>query len=212
MTNNRRVKFTLTFLILILLTACQKNTLNNSVESSSQTTANSLTDNQKKTVDNGHRIGKYTVLLSENNKKSEQDIATFIENDFFEKAFLNVESRIDPTKKLNILTYSMHYSPEEERYTLGVFFINSSKNNINSIKMLLKPNFKNISEGEFIEVNFEGDDFPNLPVNGVSPRTISANAPIEYLDRLKENTGSDITFEIKDLELNGEKVNNTNEN
>lgn len=212
MTKNRKIKLILISLLVVMLTACQKNNLKNITKSSNQNIENTLTSNQKEAINNGYKAGKYTILLSENNKKSEQDIATFIENDFFEQALLKAEPRIDSNKKINILTYSMHYSPEEERYTLGVLFINSSKSNINSIKMLLKPKFKNISEGEFINVNFEGDDFPNLPVNGVSPRTISASAPIEYLDKLKENTGSDITFEIKDLEINGEKVNNTNEN
>lgn len=212
MTKNRITKFILVSLLIVLLTACQKNNIKNTTMSSTQNTENTLTNKQKEAIDNGYKVGKYTILLSENNKKSEQDIATFIENDFFEKALIKAEPRIDSRKKINVLTYSMHYSPEEERYTLGVFFINSSKSNIDSIKMLLKPKFKNISEGEFININFEGDDFPSLPVNGVSPRTISASAPIEYLDRLKENTGSDITFEIKDLEVNGEKVSNTNEN
>lgn len=210
MANNKKSKFILTLLLVFLLTACQKNTLSSSTESGFQTIVNTLTDEQKEILNNGYHVGKYTILLSENNKKSEQDIATFVNNDFFEKALLTVEPRVDPNKKLNILTYSMHYSPDDERYTLGVFFINSSKNNINSIKMLLSPKFKNISESEFIEVTFEGNDFPDLPVNGVSPRTISANAPMEYLDRLKENTGSDITFEIKNLEINGEKIDNNN--
>lgn len=212
MTKNRITKFILVSLLIVLLTACQKNNVKNTTKSSTQNIENILTNKQEKAIDNGYQVGKYTILLSENNKKSEQDIATFIDNDFFEKALIKVEPRIDSSKKINILTYSMHYSPEEERYTLGVFFINSSKSNIDNVKMLLKPKFKNISEGEFINVNFEGDDFPNLPVNGVSPRTISASSPIEYLDMLKENTGSDITFEIKDLEINGEKVNNKNEN
>lgn len=210
MLKNRKIDCILLFLLTILLASCQKTDLSTVTTYSIQNIENTLTEQQNDAVNNGFKVGKYIVLLSENNKKSEQDIATFIENDFFEKALLKAEARIDPNKKINILTYSMHYSPEEERYTLGVFFINSSKDNINSIKMLVKPKFKNIKESEFINVHFEGDDFPNLPINGVSPRTISASAPIEYLDKLKENTGSDITFEIKDLEINGEKLGNEN--
>ncbi|WP_086314738.1 hypothetical protein A5821_002352 [Enterococcus sp. 7F3_DIV0205] len=212
MNKNILGKFFILFLFTILLSSCQKNDYNYVTESSTGHTLNSFTKEEKKALDNGYPVGKYTIFLTENNKKSTQDVTTFLENNFFEKGFLDAESQINPAKKINIITYAMHYSPEEERFNLGVFLVNTSHENIQSIKMKVKPTFKNITDGEFGEIEYNKKDFIDLPNNGAIPKAISANAPIEYLDKLKENTGSDITFEIKDLEINGEKVNNKNEN
>lgn len=104
----------------------------------------------------------------------------------------------------------MHYSPEEERYRLGVFLVNTSGKSIQNIKMLVKTKFKNIEGGEFFVVEYTKENFTYLPNHGAVVNLISANTPIEDLDTLKENTAADITFEIKDLELNGEKVSNEN--
>lgn len=69
-------------------------------------------------------IGEYKLLLTENQKKDEKQI--FITNNFFESDFLKKQNNIDLSKKINIILYGLHYSPEEELYTLGTFMINTS--------------------------------------------------------------------------------------
>ncbi|MBP1044524.1 hypothetical protein I6N95_26290 [Vagococcus sp. BWB3-3] len=77
--------------------------------------------------------------------------------------------------------------------------------------MEIRPKFKYISQStEFIPAEFKGTSYTTLPVNGVVVKTISGDAPIEFLDQLKQNKGEDITFEIRDLGINDEKVNNSN--
>ena len=171
-----------------------------------------LTEEQKNAIENGYQVDEYTIYLTEGNKESHQDIDMFVENDFYKKNILQVKGGIDKKIKINILTYAMNYSPEEERYTLGLFFINTSHETINELKMSIRPIFKNISEsGGFLDVHLKGKNFVELPMNGMIAISFSADVPIESLDQLKQNKGRDITFEIKDLEINGEKVNNSNQ-
>ena len=174
--------------------------------------SSSLTENQKNVIENGYQVGDYTIYLTEENKQSPQDVNMFLENEFFEKNLLEVKESINKDLKINILTYSMHYSPEEQRYTLGVFFINTSQDTMEELAMTVRPIFKNVPQtGDATPIHLEGDNFVELPPNGTIIRSFSADAPIEFLDQLKQNKGEDITFEIKDLEINGEKVNNSNE-
>lgn len=198
--------------LTFFLVGCQTNEgIQEGKTDTSVETTNNLTKEEQEAVDNGYPIGEYTIYLSEKNKKSKQDVANFIDNGFFKDHFTGVESQIDRTKQLNMITYGMRYSPEEEMYLLAIFFVNTSVNNIKELRILVKPKFKNLGEeGEFIELTFEDEISLNIPPNGVVPGSITASAPIEYMERLKQNTAEDITFEIKELEINGERVENVN--
>ncbi|WP_314067524.1 hypothetical protein [uncultured Vagococcus sp.] len=203
-------------LMVLLMSACGK--LDNKESEKYETTITNsseitgLTEKQEDAIENGFQVDEYTVYLTEENKQSQQDIENFIESNFYEKNVLQVKDRIDKSLKVNILTYAMNYSPEEERYTLGVFFINTSQETMEELAMTVRPIFKNVPQtGEFGTIHLKGENFVALPTNGIIVRSFSADAPIEFLDQLKQNKGEDITFEIKDLEINGEKVNNSNE-
>ena len=52
-------------------------------------------------------------------------------------------------------------------------------------------------------------DLPNI---SALSKTISANTPIEYLDRLQVNKASNITSKINYLEVISETISNINEN
>ncbi|MBP1044535.1 hypothetical protein I6N95_26345 [Vagococcus sp. BWB3-3] len=198
--------------LTFFLVGCQTNEgIQERQTDTSVETTNNLTEEEQEAIDNGYPIGKYRMFLSENNKKSTEEMAFFLENNFLEKNVLQIENQVDASKKVNVIVYSMRYSPEDERYTLGVFYVNTSDTNIKKVKLMAKPKFKTLGEeGEFGEIEYEGEDFPDLPTNGIVAKVISANAPISYLEKLKENTGDDITIEIKELEINGEQVENVN--
>lgn len=168
-----------------------------------------ITKEQEDYLNNGYQIGEYKLLLTENQKKDEKQI--FITNNFFESDFLKKQNDIDLSKKINIILYGLHYSPEEERYTLGTFLINTTNTTIKKLSFTLTPSFKNIGDVEPIKSNFEGDDFVELPPKSFFTLAISGDAPLKSADLLMENKGPDITFKITDLEINGEKVDNTNE-
>lgn len=184
-----------------------KNTTDTDVSTS--TSNEMITKEQEDYLDNGYQIGEYKLLLTKNQKKKEKQ--NFIDNNFFEANFLKKQNDIDLSKKINIILYGLHYSPEEERYTLGTFLINTTNTTIKKLSFTLTPSFKNIGDVEPIKSNFEGDDFVDLPSKSFFTLAISGDAPLKSADLLMENKGPDITFKITDLEINGEKVDNTNE-
>ncbi|MGX7201531.1 hypothetical protein BCR22_10590 [Enterococcus plantarum] len=198
--------------ILILIITCVffvgcKNTNNNVISNSASEEI--ITKEQEDYLNNGYQIGDYKLLLTKNQKKNEKQ--TFIDNNFFEVNFLKIQDNIDLSKKINIILYGLHYSPEEERYTLGTFLINTTNTTIKKLSFTLTPSFKNIGDVEPIKSNFEGDDLVELPPKSFFTLAIYGDAPLKSADLLMENKGPDITFKITDLEINGEKVDNTNE-
>ncbi|MGX7149822.1 hypothetical protein [Enterococcus ureasiticus] len=198
--------------ILILIITCVffvgcKNTTNTVISNSAS--EETITKEQEDYLKNGYQIGDYKLLLTKNQKKNEKQ--TFIDNNFFEANFQKIQDNIDLSKKINIILYGLHYSPEEERYTLGTFLINTTNTTIKKLSFTLTPSFKNIGDVEPIKSNFEGDDLVELPPKSLFTLAISGDAPLKSADLLMENKGPDITFKITDLEINGEKVDNTNE-
>lgn len=199
-----------TFILIsasIIFSSCSNAT--KVVVTSTSTENSQLTKVQKEAIEHGYQIGEYKLLLTNYQKKNEQQV--FIDNNFFEANFQKKQNDIDSSKKINILLYGLHYSPEEERYTLGTFLINTSNTTIKKLSFTLTPSFKNIGDVEPIKSAFEGDDFVELPANSFITLAISGDAPLDSADLLMENKGPDITFKITDLEINGEKVDNLNE-
>lgn len=204
----KSIKYTFILVVVsVLFTGCA-NTDRTTVSSNS-TESSKLTSAQEKAINDGYQIGEYKLLLTNYQKKNEQQV--FIDNNFFEANFQKKQNDIDSSKKINILLYGLHYSPEEERYTLGTFLINTSNTTIKKLSFTLTPSFKNIGDVEPIKSAFEGDDFVELPANSFITLAISGDAPLDSADLLMENKGPDITFKITDLEINGEKVDNLNE-
>lgn len=202
----RRGYLLIVVITFVFLVGC-KNT--SDITSSNSASEEIITKEQKEYINNGYQIGEYKLLLTENQKKDEQQV--FIDNNFFESNFLKIQKNIDLSKKINIILYGLHYSPEEERYTLGTFLINTSNTTIKKISFTLTPSFKNIGDVEPIKSNFEGDDFVELPPKNFFTLAVSGDAPLKSAYLLMENKGPDITFKITNLEINGEKVDNTNE-
>ncbi|MBO0447631.1 hypothetical protein IGJ55_003329 [Enterococcus sp. AZ170] len=184
-----------------------KNTTDTDVSAS--TSNEMITKEQEDYLNNGYQIGEYKLLLTENQKKDEKQI--FITNNFFESDFLKKQNDIDLSKKINIILYGLHYSPEEELYTLGTFMINTSDITIKKISLTVTTKFKNIGEVSPTKLTLEGDDFAELAPKNFLTLALSGDAPLKSADLLMENKGPDITFKITDLEINGEKVDNTNE-
>nr|WP_087641611.1 hypothetical protein [Enterococcus sp. 9D6_DIV0238]OUZ30220.1 hypothetical protein A5889_002508 [Enterococcus sp. 9D6_DIV0238] len=111
-----------TFILMsvsIVFTGCSGTNNKTALSSSTPTESSQLTTKQKEAIDHGYQIGEYKLLLTNNQKKEEEQI--FIENNFFEANFQKKQGDIDFSKKINILLYALHYSPEDEMYTLGTF-------------------------------------------------------------------------------------------
>lgn len=198
-------------LLVLLVSGCGKPEKKETTMISSSE-SDELTEEQKNAIENGYLVEGYTIYLTEENKQSPKDIDRFVENEFYQKNILQVKGREKKELKVNILTYAMNYSPEEEQYSLGLFFINTSQETINELKMSIRPVFKKIPESDsFLDIHLKEKHFIALPTNGMVATTYSADAPIKYLDQLKQNRGEDIIFDIKYLEINGKKVDNRNE-
>jgi hypothetical protein len=193
--------------ITVFLVSCTYTKTTSSSNSSSKSTQ--LTKEQEEAINNGYQIGEYRLVLTKNQKIDEKQ--NFINNNFFEANFKKIQDDIDLTKKITIKLYGLNYSPEEERYTLGTFLVNTSNITIKNLSFTLIPSFKNIGDVEPINACFVGDDFVELSPNNFLTLAVSGDAPLESADLLMENKGPDITFKITDLEINGEKVDNLNE-
>ena len=205
----KQIKLSILFFTLLLFSACTHKEKLNTLES--DISQESISKEQKSMLTNGYQIGNYRFLLTEEQKKSSTDQKIFINNNFFKTDFLAQEKLIDNHKKINIILYSMHYSKEEERYTFGTFFVNTSNTLIQKINLTITPKFKNIGDAEPFKTNLYGSNFTELPPKGVIVQSISGGFPLESADLLMQTQPSDISFEISDLEINGEKVDNSNE-
>lgn len=135
----------------------------------------------------------------------------FVNNNFFEPDFTKQKENINLSKKINVIVYSMKYSQSENSYTLGIFVINTSNISIEKMSFDLSTKFKYIDEAVSFQVNLEDEDFTKLPPKGVIVQSISGNVPPELSDSLMKNKTSDITFDLTNLIINGEKVDNLNE-
>lgn len=204
----KKTGYTIIISIFIIFIVGCKNTIDTTTFNSAH--EETITKEQDDALNNGYPIGDYTLLLTKNQKKDEKQI--FIDNNFFEANFLKKQNDIDYSKKINIILYGLHFSPEEERYTLGTFLINTSNTTIKKISLTVTTNFKNIGDVTPTKLTLEGADFAELAPKNFVTLALSGDAPLESADLLMENKGSDITFKISDLEINGEQVDNTNEN
>ncbi|MBO0470412.1 hypothetical protein JZO66_07630 [Enterococcus sp. DIV0242_7C1] len=201
-----------TFILMsvsIVFTGCSGTNNKTALSSSTPTESSQLTTKQKEAIDHGYQIGEYKLLLTNNQKKEEEQI--FIENNFFEANFQKKQGDIDFSKKINILLYALHYSPEDEMYTLGTFIVNTSDITIKKLRLTVTTNFKNIGDVSPTVLTLEGDDFAELSPKNFLTLSLSGDAPLDSADLLMENKGPDITFKTTDLEINGEKVDNLNE-
>lgn len=215
---NLKIKQRIIFLgliLTILITASCANVTNNNIDAqkTKESTQEVIYTNEQETkFKNGYPIEDYTILLTEKQQKSETEKQMFVNNNFFEPDFIKQKKNIDLSKKINLLVYSMQYSEENNSYTLGTFFINTSDFTIEKMSFDIDITFKYIEESVHFKINFADDDFITLPPKGLIVQSISGNVPPELSEPLLKNKTSDITFEITNLEINGEQVDNTNEN
>lgn len=207
--------FTLLGIVLVtfISSSCAKNPIVGiDDQEQGKTSSNIIFKNdQEKSFKNGYKIEDYTVFLTEKQQQSENEKNMFVNNNFFESDFTKQKNNIDLSKKINIITYVTQYSKAENSYTLGTFFINTSNTTIEKMSfnysMKFKYNDKVVSE----KVNFQDEDFVQLPPKGLIVQSIAGNMPPDLVDDFLKNETTDITFEITDLEINDEKVDNLNE-
>lgn len=79
--------------------------------------------------------------------------------------------------------------------------------------MLIKGRaiFKNIDFNEPVTIDFAEQAFTDLSPKGVVTFNVKYPAPYDdYFDLLKDNNITDLSFEIEELAINGEKVDTIN--
>jgi hypothetical protein len=211
--NRYIVLFVGLFFITLINSSCVNNSVdrNNAQDYSESTQETIFTNDQEKSFKSGYDVEDYTIFLTKKQQKSNNEKNMFVNNNFFEPDFTKQKENINLSKKINVIVYSMKYSQSENSYTLGIFVINTSNISIEKMSFDLSTKFKYIDEAVSFQVNLEDEDFTKLPPKGVIVQSISGNVPPELSDSLMKNKTSDITFDLTNLIINGEKVDNLNE-
>ncbi|MBP2099089.1 hypothetical protein [Enterococcus rivorum] len=173
----------------------------------------SFSKNYENIVDDGYTIGDYHFYFANFQKKDSETIKNNLQ-DFDSTIVKNFETyqyKIDKTKKINMLPFRIQYNPTDETIRTNYFLINNTNTKISSIDIEGLPKLKNIDIVEPTTISFSDEDFLQLPTNGFISFSVTMSMPIEYIESLKENKVNDLSFDIIDLKINGEKVDNSNE-
>lgn len=207
-------KIFLLIVSIFLIAGCAKNEKKQTFETTTDTEIE-FTVTDEKILKNGYLVGDtYTYYLMDGQKKDEQiakdllgEVGVSLESNF--KKF---EYKIDTKKKVNIVPFLFSYDLSNEILTINYFIVNTQDTEINEISFLGRPEFPNIEAGPLSKINFNKTEFGTLPPNGFVIFSTQSETPIELEPYLKENKTEDIKFVFKDLKINGEAVENVNEN
>lgn len=201
--------------LLFLINGCTTRTDDSSLNSqnsvSTETTVNYSEVIQKY---DGYDLDGYKYYIM-NAQKKHEDFLNTLETDFdvtIKKNFENYRLKINDKAKINLIPFRFQHDLTQETLTTNYFLVNNSNETITNINFKGFPRFKNIETEAETEISYSTEDFLNLPPKGVVSFAITMSAPKEYQSKLKENKVADLSFDITDLEINGEKVDNNNEN
>lgn len=173
-----------------------------------------FSSNEQKKIDEGYILGDYHFYFMNFQKKEPVVIKDILKN--FDttilKNFETYQNKIDKSKKVNMIPFRIQYNPTNETVKTNYFLINNTNNIISLIYIEGWPQLKNIEIVEPTIISFSDEEFLKLPSKGVIAFSVTMSMPIKYENELKNNKVSDLSFDITDLKINGEKVSNTNEN
>lgn len=202
-------------LLLLLVGGCTSKVKNDNDKQQSAATKESRVD-YSSTIQkyNGYDLGDYKYYLMNGQKKQSEFLET-LSTDFDTTIKNNFETyryKVDNKQKVNLIPFRFRINVNEETVTTNYFMVNNSNTVINEILFKGYPRFKNVEVEAKTEVAFNKTELAELPTKGVVVFSLNMSAPSEYQSKLKENKVSDLSFDITDLEINGEKVDNNNEN
>lgn len=199
--------------LLFLISGCKTKTDDSSFSSQSSVSTESTVDYSEVIQKyDGYDLDGYKYYIMNAQKKHEEFLNT-LETDFemtIKKNFENYRYRINDKTKINLIPFRFQHDLTQETLTTNYFLVNNSNETITNIDFKGFPRFKNIETEAETEISYSKEDFLNLPSKGIVSFAITMSAPKEYQSKLKENKVADLSFDITNLEINGEKVNNEN--
>lgn len=175
---------------------------------SNNLTAQELDEKKREYSENGYSIGNYRMVLTEGQKKNEEELEAVASLKFYEEEFLIRQDLIDTSKKINLIPFRVGYSKDDETYGMLVYLMNTSKEIITNFKTeaIMKVNYM---EDILISFDLRGDDFIEMQPNDVIIIVVEGTIGVEYSDRLL-SLSSDVSIETEQLEVNGKLVDNLN--
>ena len=206
------------FIVLFVFTGCNAKDANNTEpikQGIEKVERESNTNNEDETeiLENGFKMGEYTFFLmnmQKENDETKEFMLTILENNIIPH-FEKNESRIIPLEKISLIPYSFTYDKPTEKVEVNYFLVNNSQQIVKSVLIKGKATFKNVDFNETVTIDFDEKTFTDLFPKGVTTFKMKYPAPYDkYFDLLKENQITDLSFEIEELEINGEKVENVN--
>lgn len=212
--NKIKLIFSSVFLLLLVGGCTGKVKSDNKKQQSSATTESRVDYSSTIQKYNGYDLGDYKYYVMNGQKKQSEFLETLL-TDFdttIKNNFETYQYKIDNKQKVNLIPFRFRINVNEETVTTNYFMVNNSNTVINEISFKGYPRFKNVEVEAKTEVEFNKTELAELPPKGIVVFSLNMSAPSEYQSKLKENKVADLSFDITDLEINGEKVDNNNEN
>lgn len=201
--------------LLFLISGCTTKTDDNNLNSQSSVSTEPTTNHSEVIQKyDGYDLDGYKYYVMNGQKKQPEFLET-LSTDFdttIKNNFENYKYKINAKEKVNLIPFRFQHDLTQETLTTNYFLVNNSNEPITDISFKGFPCFKNIETEVETEISYPKEEFLNLPLKGVITFVIKMSAPKEYQSKLKENKVADLSFDITDLEINGEKVDNNNEN
>ncbi|MBO0447769.1 hypothetical protein JZO78_15665 [Enterococcus ureilyticus] len=216
MTLKKILKLCLMISLLIFLSGCVSEKIATDKEHEETGTSESQTISKKHSdiIEHGYNLGDYHFYIMEFQKKNQTASTSLLQN--FDTTiinnFNNYKDRISQNKKIEVLPFGIQYNLSEETVTINYFLINNFNKDIHSIHITGTPKFKTIENVLPLDIALSENELGLLPYKGIVAFPMNISAPIEYEPKLRDIKVADLSFDITDLEINGEKVDNNNEN
>lgn len=206
---------TMTGAVFLLTSACTKvNTASNHADSSENTQTSNSEIPRAEILKSGYKIGEYRFKFMKvqiENDYSREDILSNL-NVIIKNNFEKVEKNINKNIKIDLLPSVANYNPENKNLTINYFLLNNSSTAIESIHFKGITKFKDVNINKSVDTGFSKQEFITLEKNEFVFFSLTLKISDEYKDKLLENIKStDLSIDITDLEINGQKTSNENQ-
>ncbi|MBP2099114.1 hypothetical protein [Enterococcus rivorum] len=200
--------------LLFMVSGCTLKS-SNDTQNTSDSVIQKSTKNYTKTINkyDGYDLNGYKFYIMDGQKEHDEFLET-LSTDFDETIKQNFETyryKIDENKKINLIPFRFRINVNQETVTTNYFIVNNSNRVVNDISFKGFPRFKNTEVEEKTDAKLTKKELGYLPEKSFVAFSITMSAPKSYQAKLKENKVADLSFDITDLEINGEKVDNNNE-